>query len=89
MNLRRFSIYIMVIGLLTIGGGLVYFLNSPEITMGRSSRSLSNILWFEKENRRRANARSTSVKMMIGGSVVSILGIGLLTSSPKKNKESL
>jgi hypothetical protein len=84
MDFRKLAIFILVLGALVFGyGGIKYLSNQPQQL---KSPNPLEALKTVTNNLMSADARETGKKIMIGGAVLFIIGLGVLVSA--KGKQS-
>jgi len=85
MDLRKLAIFILVVGVLFFGYGSIKYLSHQPQTLksGNPFEALKTVT----NNWMSADERETGKKIMIGGAVVFIVGIGILVSL--KGKQSI
>ncbi|MBI4764296.1 MAG: hypothetical protein HY787_06805 [Deltaproteobacteria bacterium] len=78
MDFRKLAIYILVLGALIFGyGGIKYLSNQPrQLKSPNPLEALKTVT----NNLMTAEARETGKKIMIGGAVLLVIGIGVLVS---------
>ena len=80
MNLRTFSIFIIVLGIVLLaGGGIQYVQNPPFPGSGRLSTLADEMM----ENGRRTEKRKSATPIIIGGAIALFLGIAVYSSAKK------
>jgi hypothetical protein len=92
MNYKKFAKFIIVLGIIILAGGGVYFsVNQPvEFTRSRSQNFMDALndmgrsLDVMGQNLEREQKRKTAVKIMIAGGIVLFLGIGVFSSGRGK-----
>jgi hypothetical protein len=84
MDFRKLAIFILVLGVLVFGyGGIKYLSNQPQqLKSANPFEALKTVT----NNLMSTDARETGKKIMIGGAVLFIIGIGVLVSV--KGKQS-
>lgn len=84
MNWSGLCKVVLVLGLvLVVWGGILYMSNRP-LTGGDGLTGAMTDLYNYPENRRRENSRNTAMYIMLGGTIVSFIGIGGLASLKKR-----
>ncbi len=84
MDFRKLAIFILIVGALVFGyGGIKYLSNQPQkLKSGNPFEALKTVT----NNLLSADERETGKKIMIGGAVVLVVGLGILVSV--KGKQS-
>jgi hypothetical protein len=84
MDFKKLAIFILVLGALIFGyGGIKYLSNQPQqLKSANPFEALKTVT----NNFMSADARETGKKIMIGGAILLIIGIGVFVSA--KGKQS-
>jgi len=90
-NIRKFSLFIVLIGMLVLAYGIIgYFNNQPIQYSPSNSRQtpfgrndLGNYLSTRSENIERASARKGKVKIIYYGGIIILIGFAVFVSTKK------
>lgn len=97
MDFRKFSFFIIIIGMMVGLCGAVLIIANQPIKQKASTSTDVLSAWAENmggmletfsKNEERKQNRSTGVKVLIGGCIVTIIGIGLRASAKTSDVKS-